>query len=272
MPLKEVLPDGKNAIFVCSICNRDFHAEYAAVSDSFPVEVLHQIYDSMPCPECERKIRFAKVEEQKQIREAELAQSLSVRMKKAGFAELFQNIETPFIRSAAEWIYRNRFDNLLISGETGTGKTSGAAFVLRYMMRSATPFVMYRTWQQLHAELLAAKKSDSDSEMRFLQRIDHLDYLVIDELVARRGVAKLSPTGQDLLFNIVDGAYSGSRNTRVWILGNFYKGSIDQILDDPLPVRRRLQESFKLAVFRPDKTINTDLTIFEKSETESEEK
>lgn len=272
MPLKEVLPDGNHAIFICAICKREFQAEYAAVSDSFPVEVLHLIYDSMPCPECERKIRFTKVEEKKQIRQIELKQSLSDRMKKAGFATLFQNIETPFVRSAAEWIYRNRFDHLLISGETGTGKTSGAAFVLRYVMQTATPFVMYRTWQQLHAELLAAKKSDSDSEMRFLQRLDNLDYLVVDELVARRGVAKLSPTGQDLLFNIIDGAYSGFRNTRVWILGNFYQGSIDQMLDDPLPVRRRLQESFKLAVFRPDKTINTDLTIFDKTETESEEK
>ena len=267
MPLKQVLQSGNRGIYECPLCRKDFEADYTSADDAF-AQTLRGIYETMPCPQCENQIRFVKVEEKKQIRQEELRRNLPDRMRKAGFGEMFCNITKPWVRSTAEWIYRNRFDHLLISGETGTGKTSGAAFVISYMMQTQTPYVMYRTWQELHAELLAAKKSDSDSEMYFLNRLDSVDYLIIDELVGRRGNAKLSPTGQDLLFNLIDGAYSGSRNTKVWILGNFFNGSIDQILDDPLPTKRRLQESFKFAVFRADGTVNTDITIYEKSEKE----
>ena len=257
--------NGNRAMFSCSICQREFEADHQAADGVF-AEVLKRIYNDMPCPECEGKIRFERVEENRQVREAELKQSIPVRMRKAGFGENFCNINAPIIRSTAEWIYRNRFNHLLISGETGSGKTSGVAFVIAYMMQKQTPYIMYRTWQKLHAELLAAKKSDSDSEMRFFNRIDNLDYLIIDELILRKGTAKFTPTGQDLLFNLVDGAYSGNRETKIWILGNFFNGSIDLVLEDPMPTRRRLQESFKRAVFRPDGSINDDITIFEKGE------
>lgn len=267
MPLKQILQCGNRGIFECPMCQKDFEADYT-LTDAVFAEVLKHIYDTMPCPDCESKIRFIKVEEQKQIRQEELKRNLPDRMKKAGFGELFSNIAKPWVRPTAEWIYRNRFDHLLISGETGTGKTSGAAFVISYMMRSQTPYVMYRTWPELHAELLAAKKSDSDGDTRFFSRMDKLDYLIIDELILRKGTAKFSPAAQDLLFNIIDKAYSKGRKTKVWILGNFFKGAIDQILDNPLPTRRRLQESFKRAVFRTDGSINEDITIFEKGEIE----
>ena len=138
-------------------------------------------------------------------------------------------------------------------------------------MKTSRPRVMYRTWQMLQAEFVKAKTSDGDNEFYFFERLDDLDYLIIDELIGKRGEAtRLSPSGQDLLFNIIDGAYSLARKTKVWILGNFYDGAIDRLIDDPLPTRRRLQDSFKLAWFERDKPVDETMRIFDESELESE--
>ena len=123
--------------------------------------------------------------------------------------------------------------------------------------------VMYRTWQMLMVEYLNAKTSGGDSEIRFWDKIDSYDYIIIDELVGRRGDSvKLTPSGHELLFNIVDGVYAGFRKTKVWILGNFYDGAIDKMMDDPMPTKRRIQEGFKIAWFDYDKPVDETIQIF----------
>ena len=48
-------------------------------------------------------------------------------------------------------------------------------------------------------------------------------------------------------------------------MGNFRPGSIDRLVDDPRPYRRRFQDSFRLAWFEKDK-VDESLTIFNEEE------
>ena len=58
---------------------------------------------------------------------------------------------------------------------------------------------------------------------------------------------------QELYFDLFDSLYSGERTARVWIMGNFFKGAIETLFDDPQPVKRRIEERFKVAWIFPDK-------------------
>ena len=265
MPIQEVLENGR-ARFSCPECGRDFEADYQEPSDGFR-EVMLGVYERMICKACQDRHAADEEAEKAAQRKQALIATLDERMARAGFQERFQRLEKPYVRSSAVWFWKNRFSSLLASGATGTGKTSGAAFVIREMMKDSRPRVMYRTWQMLQAEFVKAKTSDGDNEFYFFERLDSFDYIVIDELIGKRGEAtRLSPSGQDLLFNIIDGAYSMARRAKVWILGNFYDGAIDRLIDDPLPTRRRLQESFKLAWFEHGKPVDESIRIFDESE------
>ena len=267
MPIKEVLHDDR-AVFVCPECQKEFTAEYREPEGAFAA-YRRDAYERQICPDCTAKHEAEKRTAEAEQRKSMLLATLDDRMARAGFPEKFRKMDKPFVRDTAVWMWQNRQHSLLASGATGTGKTSSAAFVIREIMKQSRPRVMYRTWQMLQAEFVKAKTTDNDNEFYFFERLDELDYLVIDELVGKRGEAtRLSPSGQDLLFNLIDGVYSEARKTRVWILGNFYDGAIDRLIDDPLPTRRRLQESFKLAWFERGKPVDENISIYEEIETE----
>ena len=265
MPIKEVL-SGERALFTCPECGNEFESDYHEPTDGFR-EVMQGCYDRMICKDCQNRHEAEEATKKTAQRKQALIATLDERMAKAGFQERFLHIEKPFVRSSAVWFWKNRFSSLLASGATGTGKTSGVAFVIREMMKDSRPQVMYRTWQMLQAEFVKAKTSDGDNEFWFFDRLDWFDYIIIDELIGKRGEStRLSPSGQDLLFNLIDGAYSMARKAKVWILGNFYDGAIDRLLDDPLPTRRRLQESFRLAWFEHGRPVDENVRIFDESE------
>lgn len=264
MPVKKVL-SGNMAVFICPDCAKEFESEYKITPED--EDLLKMAYNCMICNQCAKE-RAKKKEMERLAEEAERkSKAVDEAMKEAGFTGIFHKLEKPLVRTSAEWIYRNRHKSLLISGETGTGKTSGAAFVARFMLQNDSTELSfcYRTWQMLMAEYLEAKTSGGDNELRFWNRVDHLDYLIVDELVGRRGDSvKLTPSGHELLFNLVDGVYAGFRKTKVWIIGNFYDGAIDRMMDDPTPTKRRIQERFKIAWFEEGKPVDESIKIFNK--------
>ena len=250
-------------------CGREFVVPFQTCGDEGMDKILHTSINALICEQCREKEaedeRVRQGEEQKHI----LAESLSERMERTGIPPRFRAMDKPWTRPAAEWIFRHRNESLLIAGETGVGKTSSACFVIRWMMRQQFLRVRYYTRQTLIAEFVQSKTSDNDNELRFMHRLDQLDYLIIDELIGKKGEAKLSPSGQELLFNIVDGVYSWARGTKVWILGNFQAGSIDRLVDDPRPFRRRFQESFRIAWFDGD-SVDESLKVFDENQTEED--
>lgn len=261
MPVVSIIsPD--RAIFSCYVCGREFEAAYRKPNGPF-ANFISFAQNRSICHECHDRQEQERAEREQKERERMLISTVTERMQEAGFVGVFAEMEKPWLRDTAVWFWRHRNDHLLACGETGTGKTSGAAFAIREIMKQGYPKVMYRTWQMLQAELVAAKTDDYDNEVKFFRRLNAYDYIIIDELIGKRGEsAKLSPTGQDLLFNLIDGAYSGARKARVWILGNFYRGALERLIDDPQPTRRRLQEAFKIAWLEPGKPVDESLKVF----------
>lgn len=234
--VKQVFENG-NAVFICPECGTEFEGAYCAE--------LKELCEKAVCAECVGRHAAEERALKKEQRKKNLLETLDSRMAFSGFEGVFCQIEEPITRHNAEFIWKHRDENLFISGETGAGKTSSAAFVIRHMMKERNLKVMYRTWSALHSEYVNSKVSDNEAaEKWFWEKIDALDYLVIDELAWRRGNSKLSPAAQELLFDIIDKAYNQKRKCKVWLLGNFYGKALEKMIDDPAPVLRRVQFAF----------------------------
>ena len=70
--------------------------------------------------------------------------------------------KVPPCRYVAEFVYRNRSRNLLLSGTTGSGKSTSASFVAMQMLKNSDLKIKYFTLRKLLAEWRSAKTSDKD--------------------------------------------------------------------------------------------------------------
>ena len=262
MKIEETLTPGKIRID-CLRCKQMFEvddfrqAEYCA-------EALGVYYEQSRHCDCCIAILQAEAEEKKrQARIAELQCTFPERLKRSGLPELYTHdretgelFTQPPKRKVAEFIYLNRHCNLLISGETGTGKSTSACFIAARLLMPGGKIRYYRL-SQLLTEWREARRSDLPyAAENLVSRLLNQDVLLLDEVA---GKAKISESGQELMFELVERICNGESKTRLWMLGNFYTGSIEEIFPDGEPIRRRLSENFKCVRF--DQNGNcTDIT------------
>ncbi len=218
-------------------------------------EILDQMYrEKRYCPACNAA---REEEEEQQI----WLSRLPMLVAQAGIPEHYSHdratgelFRTPPVEFAAKWIMDHRDRNLLISGITGCGKSTSACFVAARELAEHHQ-CRYVKLRKLLAEWREAKTSDTSyASEKLLTEIFRQDLYIIDEFV---GKARITESGQELLFEILEAVNSGECQARMWLLGNFYAGSIEQIFNDPDPLRRRLQENFVCAVIdREKQTVN----------------
>lgn len=213
-------------------------------------DFLLRAYNQTRCDVCDAKKKREIKEMRHQEYLEELADSLLEREEEAGFPSKFRGLEKPFMRQASVFFWENRNNSVIVSGKTGTGKTSSALYVLGLMMAKEYIRVKYYTRHTLFAAYTKAKTSNDDSEEAFLERLGWYDYIVIDELIGKKGDAAMSDSAQELFFTLIDGVYAGGRPAKLWILGNFFKGALNGLVSDPEPYKRRIRESFKAALFK----------------------
>lgn len=214
------------------------------------------------CPHCEalqllKEKEAAKLEKEK-YRLLELRNNLPQILEKAGIPRNYifdrqtgKPFTSPPARWAAEYLWLHRDQNILLSGVTGSGKSTAACFVAWKMMEEKETRIRYYGMSQLLSLWRAARRSDDpDADIKFLFRLFRdQEVTIIDEVV---GKAKVSDSGQELLFDILEAVNNGECRSKIWLLGNFYTGSIEAIFADPDPVRRRLAENFDCVRLVPE--------------------
>ena len=236
-------------------------------SDEYATLFLLTYEQRRTCPECMQLLAA----EEERIEAARKARQI-----RRNFDRIAENCGLPFhythdregnrltappVRFAAEWIWNHRFENLLISGTTGSGKSSGACFAAMQLILHGSN-LRYTTLRKLLSEWREAKTSDNEfAADRLIFKIFHLDFFIIDEFI---GKARVTESGQELLFELLEGVNSGECRSRIWILGNFYAGSIEETFSDPDPVRRRLQENFSCVLLDRANQSVKQLTVWGK--------
>lgn len=270
MIIQETLMPGK-ILIDCMTCGGMFLVD--DYRNEIIADTVQQCFERYrKCDSCRTAEKQAMQQQKIMEHRAQLEAQLPQLMEAAGLPrnythdrETDQIFTQPPCRYAAEWIYRSRFRNLLISGETAAGKSTSACFVAALMIKEEKK-VGYTNLRQLLSHWKSAKTSDRDAVTeRMLRDIFHLDLFIIDEVV---GKAKVSESGQELLFEILEAVNNGECKAKIWLLGNFYKGSIEEIFSDPDPVRRRLEENFTCVLLnRPQQTV-TPITVWKGSENE----
>jgi len=254
MTIARYVPEARQIQCVCS-CGVEFTLpEYPGLREAWLQESAARLQRCPDCLEKKKQLDYQHEQERKNALWREMARK---RIEQIGIPPNFQGMTSPPVRFVAEWFWENRDRNLLLKGPTGSGKTTSAIFVAaKYAERSCN--VRYTTLRQLLASWVEAKKDDKPAVAtdRFLREIGALDVFIIDEVINK---CVISLSGQELLFELIDAVYSGERQTRLWLLGNFQSGSLEQIFADSAPVYRRLRETFLCAEIDPDS--NTVKTI-----------
>ncbi|MBR4884014.1 MAG: phosphotransferase [Lentisphaeria bacterium] len=147
---------GSTVHLICD-CGARFTAE--AIEDSPEVQAifgdLRELYGGCKCEVCLARTREARKQEAIQSELAELHYTWQRRVDATGVPAKFARINEPIIRPVAEWIWHNRTNSILLSGATGTGKTSSAVFVMRKMMerRKLRDIYMHKSEALIHGDL-----------------------------------------------------------------------------------------------------------------------
>lgn len=231
----------------CSICAEMFEIpDYR--NDQFAGTVQSILERERLCPECIAKRESEKLLAEESARKQEIAEHLPDLLEKCGIPpgyirdrETGEILEKPPVYFTAAWLWQNRENNVLLSGETGCGKSTSACFVASKLLLDGKR-IRYTSLRKLLADWRNAKTSDSSyADEKLLAEIFRQDIFIIDEVI---GKARVSLSGEELLFELLESVNSGVCRSRIWLLGNFYAGSIEDTFSEPEPIRRRLQENF----------------------------
>lgn len=257
-----------NILIDCLQCGKmyeveDFRKEEYAAS-------LEKFYEkNRICSKCESIRAAQKKKEQEDRNNMEMLNRLPLLLQESGIEYYYCHdkqtgrlFAEPPVKYSAEFFSTNANWNILLSGPTGSGKTTSACFIAASLICNNWK-VKYITLRRLLADWKDAKKSDKEyAADLMLRELYKNDLVIIDEMV---GKSKVSDSGQELLFEILEAVNSGACHARIWMLGNFYTGSIEDIFGDPEPVRRRLQENFICARLDKPKNAVTMLNVWKES-------
>lgn len=236
----------------CKECGKTFIIDDFRNADT--MEMADAILESgLTCSGCENaRIEAERKEEfynsfSMHIEDACIPRSLVCKREDSPYDANF--IGKPIVRGGAEFFWKFRKNHILLSGNTGVGKSTSACFVAIKAYLEKAYRVTYTTFAELSAEWRTAKKSDRPNADRAMlhQYLRTNDLVIIDEVI---GNNRITEAGSELLFEIIDSCYNGRSKARVWLLGNFYVGSLKEVFAEPDAVIRRLDEAFVCATLQ----------------------
>ena len=234
----------------CFRCGKMFHSYD---QEAIGAELLASIYakDEMRlCPACadadyaEKEAQRAEQEQADyQNRIADMAIDSGVPSGYIFHRETGKLIEEPIKPEVFNWIWRNRNRNLLLTGKTGDGKSTGSCLAAVRLIAEGKS-IRYVKLRKLLFEWRNVKKSDDKfADERFFDQIGFRDVLIIDEAADK---AVITESGNEMMFELLDRVSDGELQTKVWITGNFRDGALKELFGEEEPVYRRLEENFMI--------------------------
>ena len=202
------------------------------------------------CPECEivREERKRKREDEEY--EKEKLRIYTENMAQSGIPEEYRVLLPP-IPAVSDWIEKNANRNILLHGQTGAGKSTSAGYMGRIMISAGKRVRWYALSAFLDEWREARKSDDTDAVERMFRYLERLDVLILDECDKPIN----TDSTHECMFRLIEDASNGNSRAKIWMFGNFYKGSIEAIFGNGEAARRRFNQCFACAMITPDGTI-----------------
>lgn len=255
MLVKEL--DNGKALIRCT-CGKEFEINYdSSYKNGAYADFMRNVYNNTLCDKCKAKRDEELRIEREKKRKLELLNSLEDRLKAANICNFVIKRDDPPKPIVTEFFKNKIKTNLLITGETGTGKTTSSCFALKELLKDDYASVYYLTRSQLLNKFVEIKTSPQKDITSYMTRLLSYDNLIIDELVGRAGDVEIPPASQEFIFDIIDNVYNLNANCTLWILGNFYKGSLNRLFTNAKPLIRRLYEAFECYIVYDNQTIKS---------------
>lgn len=228
----------------CSNCGKVFETLYETAVFLDPMFKNHfiNIFETQLCDECVA-VNIKEQEEKERIaKQKAFASMQEERCDAASIPVDFRKSESPN-KELSDMLNNNKDKHVVITGVTGSGKTSSVSSVLSNMLAEGKNVKYYPSLSALARQYVDAKRSDSyGSADRFFSKLNQYDIIAIDECF---GKGKLTETTEELMYALLDTAYTGSSQYKLWLIGNLYGGALDKMfIDNADVVRRKLNNSF----------------------------
>lgn len=233
----------------CDGCGREFSVPFVSMGDKGIDAVFMRGLEAVSCDDCAERMRADERAREREERRRERLARIDELMEAAGIQPRFRRLSAEDAApEVGEWILQG--GNVMLSGESGSGKTTTVCRCLRRLIADGASVRYYPRFSVLAAEFAAMKKSDADdAPLRFVRKLNEYDVVAIDEMFDK---AAITPMSRELVFVLLDGAYSEELSCRLWLVGNIVKGAID-LFGDGVVLRRRLRESFRCGIIRGGK-------------------
>ena len=235
----------------CSRCGQMFPAFESGSDFSRTMESLYAADAHRHCAKCREELSAEAERREAEQRRRDFLASIPTLAAKSGIPDLYrihrqtgEPLTAPLVPHVVKWLWDHRDSNLLIAGKTGVGKSTSACFVAVKMLEEGKR-VRYVKLRRLLSEWREARTSDEAfADERFFDRIQKLHLLILDEVADK---TKTTESGQEMMYELLDMIADGEIKTRLWMLGNFRDGVLEEIFGDADPVFRRVEENFVCA-------------------------
>lgn len=151
-------------------------------------------------------------------------------------------VRHPIVPYVAEWLLSHLQGSVLLSGETGTGKSTSGGYLAREMLRKRNTVGVYYfaelvdKWREVRCD------HDNPYDIKdFFRSLEEDDYIIIDECA---GKTVNTDSSREFMYRFLEDINNRTCTSHVVLLGNFYTGSIADIFGDAAPSMRRIRENF----------------------------
>lgn len=237
----------------CSRCGKPIQIDFDpnAVEDDVLRQSLVCMTEALICDDCSKKAE----QEENELREAEWQKRLPELYHEAGIPYGFTVMEKAIRQDAAKAIWNHRNENILITGESGAGKTTCVCRVLMRLVQNGAN-VKYMSFRRLldnvrNRRMMKPSDDDINQVDLYYDGLFRHDFLVIDEII---GKVKGNEMATETLFDIIDQAYAG-RRCALWLVGNVREQSMEMLFGDEAGAVERRLCSFKKILIEPNGVI-----------------